>query len=1126
MGLSDKASPIGLILKRARSDWLVMTAALATVVMATTLLAAGPIYADAVTISTLRQTLDDAETQEANIEIAIGAVPAQIGVLDEAVVSTVGPNLERAGASLQRMISVGAFELPVQPSPDTTDIVEFRFMEDIAEQASLTAGRWPVPGDSNVEVSISESVAGLLGLEVGDDLRLINRRSRENHIETVVVGLYRPIDPSDPFWYDEELALTGIEPGSSFNVYGPLVVDETTVTQRLGGQRLELTWRVFPDTASFDVNDVGPLASDVATLESSLNRVLAETGVRSGSTYRVTTGLDAILNRVERSLTVTRSGVLMVTVQLAVLAGYALALTAGLLVDTRRTEFALLRARGAGNGQAFSMAVIEASALTIPAAFVAPWLASFGLNTLNSIGPLAAVDLDLAPRVTTAAYVIALLAAAGAILALALPAYRASRNFNDTFIDRGREGARGAAQRFGVDLALLILAGLAIWQLQAFGPQITAAGRRVIGVDPLLVLAPAIGLFAGAVLALRVVPMMARGAERLIADGRSAVAALSAWQLARRPLRYSRAGLLLMMAIAIGFFTATYADTWFRSQSDQAGYEAGGDLRVTPNRRTNDSLTDFHLEGAHMETDGVTASMPVSRLATELARSGPIGQFLLLDSTEAASVVSFRSDLASRELESMMKDLRQQRPELASLTLPGTPRRMALALDLRVAPLEWTPDFELRDREADLQHDFLPTARVTIQDGSGLLHRLDLGSVPTNRGPARLELSLVEQTGDTTYLPPTYPLSIVDLEIVALAPFHTLREGTFSLSKILVNDNLIGGEWITVTEAGAIDWDLAAVWSGNLFASPSLVQSSSAFDRALVADFTTGVSFGGFRTSATPVYFTMRPTGSRLPGTFAVIVSEGLLEDLAVSVGDSIRIPDLGDTRAEIVGAVKAFPTIDPDSGEVIVADLPTFQMLTHQPGSNPREVDEWWVNVEEGLQEAVARELAAHPVEAVSVVSRDRLRSSLTADPIALGSIGSLSVGFVAAAVFASVGFAVSLAVSARERVHEFAMLRALGLSPRQLFSWVASEHGALALLSVALGSTVGWLLGELTIPVIAITQDGTPAVPAVLISHPWNAIAMLELGFLAALMLFVVVLNASLRRLGLGSTLRIGED
>mgnify|MGYP006176450989 CR=1 FL=1 len=49
---------------------------------------------------------------------------------------------------------------------------------------------------------------------------------------------------------------------------------------------------------------------------------------------------------------------------------------------------------------------------------------------------------------------------------------------------------------------------------------------------------------------------------------------------------------------------------------------------------------------------------------------------------------------------------------------------------------------------------------------------------------------------------------------------------------------------------------------------------------------------------------------------------------------------------------------------------------------------------------------------------------------------IGVLTIGVVAAGLFAVVGFVVSAAVSARERVTEFALLRALGLSsPRVIF-------------------------------------------------------------------------------------------
>lgn len=1103
-----------------------LAAAFLTVVMATALLAAGPIYADAMTLSTVRRTLQDAEPDEANIAVEIGALPTHLVTLDEILVNALGAELRSVGTSVNRIIGAGTFELPTPTSPDAIDLVEFRYIEGIENHTSLTSGRWPMATSAVIETSISEAVSELLHLSVGDELELTNRRDRSDRPRIRIVGTYRILDETDPVWFGEELTSAGIDRSPSFNVYGPFVIAGTTALTQLGDRRVEATWRLLPDVNEIGVNDLTSVAAAVAALESRLNRSLAEIEVGGGSVYRVSTRLDTILADIERSLAVTRSGVLMVTIQLAILAGYALALTSGLLTETRSGELALLRARGASNGQTLAIAGIEAGILTIAAALLAPWLASAGLGALNGIGPLAAIDLGLEPRVSPAPYAIAMAGALGSTFSLAIPAYRASRTFNQTFLARGRQGTRGVAQRLGIDIALLTLAGLAIWQLEAFGPQITTAGRRVIGVDPLLVLAPAIGLFAGAVLALRIVPLLARGAERLIAAGRSAVAALTAWQLARRPLRYSRSGLLLMMATAIGFFTATYADTWIRSQNDRAAYEVGGDIRVIPNRRTNVSLTDLHLEGAHLAIDGVTASMPVERFATQLARSGSIGQFLLIDSRRASSVVSFRPDLADEALESMMSELSDRRPELVAISLPGSPRRMALVLDLRVEALTWTPDFELRDRATDLQHDFLPTARVTIQDGAGLLHRLDLGDIPVNRGPARLEFTLVEQTSDGALIPPTYPLSIVGLEIVALAPFHTLRSGSISVSTILVNHNTVGGQWEPVAHAGATAWDISAVWFGTLFASPTIQQSSSEGEPTLVARFTTGVSFGGFRTTATPVHYSLSPSGTQLPGNIPVIVGEPLLQAMAVTVGDSIRLPDLGEVRAEIVGTVKSFPTIHPDSGGVIVADLPTYQMLSRQVGADLRSTDEWWLETDESLQEAISSELMAEPLESSSVLSQAQLTSTLTSDPIALGTIGSLSIGFVAAAVFAGVGFAVSATVSAREREKEFAMLRALGLSPRQLFRWIALENGGLLLVSLLLGSGVGWLLGSLTIPVISISQDGTPAVPEVLVSHPWSAILAVELFILGALLLLVLALNRILKRLGLGSILRIGGD
>lgn len=49
-----------LVLKRAAHDRLVVAAAFLTILLAVTLLASGPVYAEAVALSGLRRTLEDA----------------------------------------------------------------------------------------------------------------------------------------------------------------------------------------------------------------------------------------------------------------------------------------------------------------------------------------------------------------------------------------------------------------------------------------------------------------------------------------------------------------------------------------------------------------------------------------------------------------------------------------------------------------------------------------------------------------------------------------------------------------------------------------------------------------------------------------------------------------------------------------------------------------------------------------------------------------------------------------------------------------------------------------------------------------------------------------------------------
>jgi ABC-type antimicrobial peptide transport system permease subunit len=150
----------------------------------------------------------------------------------------------------------------------------------------------------------------------------------------------------------------------------------------------------------------------------------------------------------------------------------------------------------------------------------------------------------------------------------------------------------------------------------------------------------------------------------------------------------------------------------------------------------------------------------------------------------------------------------------------------------------------------------------------------------------------------------------------------------------------------------------------------------------------------------------------------------------------------------------------------------------------------------------------------------------TLSNDVVALGIIGALAVGSLATSLFAIVGLVVSSAVSARQRRVEFALLRALGLSGRQLSGSLWLENASLVLVSLVAGTGLGLLIGWLVLPFVTVTQRGTAPVPPVAIDVPWDQILLLNAVSAVALAIAVVAIGRLLRRLGMGSVLRLGED
>jgi predicted lysophospholipase L1 biosynthesis ABC-type transport system permease subunit len=182
-----------------------------------------------------------------------------------------------------------------------------------------------------------------------------------------------------------------------------------------------------------------------------------------------------------------------------------------------------------------------------------------------------------------------------------------------------------------------------------------------------------------------------------------------------------------------------------------------------------------------------------------------------------------------------------------------------------------------------------------------------------------------------------------------------------------------------------------------------------------------------------------------------------------------------------------------------------------------------WWL--ETGRDRDVAEQLRAAPYRSLGVVSRGERERVLLEDPAPLGVIGTLTLGFVVAAVFAAVGYAAGAASSTRSRMLEFAVLRTLGLRTSQLSGWIGLESALVVMLSLLAGTALGLAVAWLVLPYVALGAAGETPVPPVRLTVPWATVLLLNLAVLAALVAVAVAQVTYVRRLRSAPILRGGE-
>ncbi|WP_034264796.1 FtsX-like permease family protein [Actinospica robiniae] len=943
----------------------------------------------------------------------------------------------------------GAVSLDTLALPDSTSAsprqAVVASLAGIAAHATLTSGRWPESavedqGSKAIPAAVPENTASALGLHVNSVLTL-RETAPASQIRLLITGLYRPREASDPFWQLTGAGASGLARVGPFSAYGPFDVSAGV----FGGGPLTANrsdWIVQIAPAA--------LAAGDAQAEERAAEVLAARVLQSPAFDRpqIADGFPAVLEQLDTAQRVAASALECVGIAIAALAFVALVLGARPLGGQRAGEASILGLRGRARPQALRADLVEAVSIGVLAVIVGAPL---------GIGFAALVDHDKPASLLRSSTFTRLgpweaAAGAGALCVLVLLVGSLSRL-------RANAGDETAARpsrvpgftRAGVDIALLALAGAACWELR------DASGASPLNL--LTVLTPALCLLAISALALRLLALLGRIGERVVARGRRLGAALTLWQIARRAGSQAAVTALAVLALGSGTFAMIEHASLGRSLADQSTYAAGAQVRIDLPASTAEDAAVTAVEADHQ----VRSATPV------VAAGGAGGSTVLgLDAATAPSTVLLSPDVYTAATpDSLFSPLRTNEAQTAAL--PGRAEQLTVSASLRATVSAATLTLVAQDawgRVLSLAPQALPA--------DGMSHTLDF---PVSRAVV-------------------YPLHLTAVRIDYQAPAAANDEGvlTLGLPSGTVADL---GSWAGTGESAALadGVQVHLEGAGPAVAVPAAGAAPTRVGDSWAFSFETGygqaTSFSTVGLVTTEVNVPAKASMAFAPSAQAplpALATAAFLSSTRLGIGSQSEIsPDGVSIPVRIVGRVADFPTVDASApGGALIVDVSALQARLVELGQPPLPLKSIWLDTADDAAPA------ALPAGA-SVVTLDSVRASMSADPDAQAVRRAYLALAAGAAVLAAVGLLGAVAAEHRERRRQRAVLAALGLPVRRGVAVQTAERLTTGLVAALAGVVGGWLVARVLTPFLILTDAGARPTPAVADVVPPGQVAAL---------------------------------
>ncbi|HJO82349.1 MAG: hypothetical protein QGG34_10760 [SAR202 cluster bacterium] len=1102
-----------MVIKRSIANWRLLSSVIIGVVLASAIMAGTVIYFDSLK------------------SLALGSELAKHDpyALDILTTATKGPTAPREYALVRRPMEaeiqarVGGIldgtlrgghtatfflTMPGQEEHAGEDNARsyFAFAPKFEENVNiLPGGRHPTPVLDPVIEGTPLSIEGLapadaaaeFGVGVGDVLSVVPHWDEVTPYASVeIVGLYERRNPADLFWRLNDRILRAFTSGNFLTV--PFFVSEQTFLRGVGSAfpNMDSTygWLLDVDTDKLSAVNATQTRADIRSLHSRLNTDL--------TWYQQITVLDTALENYDRRLLFSKLQMFVVLILIAVVVLYYVVTLSSLIAEQRRGEVTLLRSRGAGTNQILAVFVLEGSTIAVVATVVSPFLAAWAISLLGLTPAFA--DLSGGSRlpvdVSRTAYMLSALGGLLSFGALMIPAIEATK----TGVSRHRQESTrpsrfGFFQRYYIDVMMLAVSIVLFRQLAEQGSLAATDLLGEVVVNQLLLAAPAITLVAAAMVLLRLFPVVMSLISRLMSPHLPPGVVMGLWQMARNPTHYARLALLLILMAGLGIFAASFAGTLERSFEERVLYSSGSDIRLTGVTQNTRGITR-PLAEPYLDLPGIVGASPALRSAgSDLSiLTGESFMILGVDTETFTDVAWFREDFADESIERLM-DTMASRDETGGIELPDDSR----ALEILVKADRPNPTIQLAAR---------------LRDANGRFFTYGLGSLETSNWRL-MSSSLFEGRRVRFALFPTRPLTLVAIALGEMHPQGTLRSGSLLIDTVRVRRST--GDVVVLDTLGDVaGWNVLRATKDSVQDRIRASEVSARGDGSLQFAWSDG-------SPLVPRGVYPGPPTQPVP----VVASASFIRATGHAVGDELEVSVSGErVNVTIADTVDFFPTMDSFNERFLIADFNALITDTNRSRTfGELRANEMWLSTDltgTKREELVERLAQGAPYPAISVIDREHDLGEAKIDPLVLaGWRALLLIAFGAILILSSLGFLVHAYVSIRNRELQFALMRTIGFTMRQLVALMWVEQALVIGAGMALGTWMGGRLGSTVMPFLGHDENGSQVLPPFVIEVNWSNLLVT---YAAMSIIFTAIILGVIwfvRHMALSRVLRLGD-